>query len=174
MQTGRNELCPCGSGKKSPGRVHPGRTVKTSRVPRLPETKAWSRRLSLVLGAASLSWGCAACASDPQVRDAFARQFACPPARVTVVEQHGRAYSPGPPPDAIARDPDRRAYWESMTGQLTAKMGKRTYYLTRGCGHEALYACVGKEVPGNNYEFDCYATQPGQLDPDLEAPPSMP
>jgi hypothetical protein len=105
-----------------------------------------------------------------EARQKFAAQFMCPEDRVVVVEQHGRAYVPGPPPAEITRDPGRYAVWQHSVAQIAAKMADRTYYLTRGCGHIEALSCI--DVSGYNEPADpfCYPIVPGEADTDLIDP----
>jgi hypothetical protein len=125
----------------------------------------------LIAGALVLS-GAAGCFSlGEQARKAFAEEFACPLARVTLAEQHGRPYVASPPPEEIVRDPDRLAVWRQQVAQLSTTMADRTYYVTRGCGHEQTLYCRGLPTGiETNSEFECTDQRnPSELDPDLTA-----
>jgi hypothetical protein len=102
----------------------------------------------------------AACKSlTTGARDTFAESYTCPPSRVVVTERPDIAahtLRPQPaPPDGVANDPDRLAYWREEQAEANAHAdGAYDVFEVDGCGARVVYACEHLRDRGRTYT-DC-------------------
>jgi hypothetical protein len=94
-----------------------------------------------------LSWAVGGCAYVTSLHNRalwdFADGYQCPVGRVSVVQ---RPYAvvppqPRPPPDDVARDPERLKIWNDQVAAAQNNQKRPTLFEVTGCDHDGLYLC---------------------------------
>jgi hypothetical protein len=97
-----------------------------------------------------------ACTSDEAAsKEAFSKEFSCPPDRVTVTPRKGDAYEAvfgkdTEPTPEIKADPGRYSVWKKERQDAHDSFNNgRTMMAVKGCDHVALYHCgYGNDANG--------------------------
>lgn len=116
------------------------------------------------------------------VRQTFAHENFCPEERVSVrerpdVKPHALSYlSELPPPDAVAKDPERLKLWQKQNDLHAAQLDKNhIVYEATGCDLDVLYVCSTKMIgKGDNFGNCERQFLPGDISESTPASPPPP
>jgi hypothetical protein len=113
---------------------------------------------------AALSCGLAACAYLNTLQNGAARTFSadytCPRERMVLTRQPMPHAPAKPPPDEVARDPDRLALWNKQAANEAKTRDDWVRYAIQGCGHDAVYDCSWSTNPDGTSAVGCARVSP--------------